>query len=835
MRWRASSVPRTSSRVPFAALALLLSAGAFAAGCQNAATVSETAPDAVKCQVSLTTPPSIDAAGGASKISVTTQPECAWDVTTSASWISGLSPTSGQGSGDVNFRVAANDGTAAREGEIAVNNNRIRVSQRAACRYEVTPPGQHVGLNGGGASVTVTTGGECAWTATTDVSWITLSPPASGTGTATVNFTVAPGSDERIGGVVIGGQRATVTQTGNPACTYAIAPSNQSVAATGGAGTPVSVTTQDGCRWTATSNASWITVATGASGIGNGSTTFAVAANAGPSRSGTLTIANSTFTVSQAAAGAPPCTFSIAPANHDAAGTAATGTITVTAGAGCAWTATSNASWITVTSGAEGNGNGAVGYSIAANSGAQRTGTLSVAGQTFTVTQAAAVASPCTLSIAPTTQDASAAASTGTIAVTAGSGCAWTAASNATWITVTSGATGNGNGVVGYSIAANAGAQRTGTLSVAGQTFTVTQAAAAAPPCTFSIAPTNQDAPATATSGTIAVTAGSGCAWTAASNASWITVSTGAGGNGNGTVGYNIAANSGAQRTGTLTVAGQTFTVTQAAAAPSCTYSVSPATFDFDASAAAGFVNVTTAAGCAWTATSNTPFVVIRQSSASGSGSAVVGFDIFSNVGADRMGTLTIAGQTVTVTQAAPIPPCTYSLSPSSATAPATASTGSFDVIVSPRQDCAWTAGNISQPWLTFTSPSPITGRGNATLTYTVAANPGPQRVGTLLVSGQTFTLTQAAGPCTYTISPTTVNMPATASSATVTVTTADGCAWTAMSQWPFITITSGASGSGSGVVAFSVTANGNVPRTGTMLVAGQTITVMQAAATLLP
>jgi hypothetical protein len=36
-------------------------------------------------------------------------------------------------------------------------------------------------------------------------------------------------------------------------------------------------------------------------------------------------------------------------------------------------------------------------------------------------------------------------------------------------------------------------------------------------------------------------------------------------------------------------------------------------------------------------------------------------------------------------------------------------------------------------------------------------------------------------------------------------------------------------------VVAFSVTANGNVPRTGTMLVAGQTITVMQAAATLLP
>jgi hypothetical protein len=55
------------------------------------------------------------------------------------------------------------------------------------------------------------------------------------------------------------------------------------------------------------------------------------------------------------------------------------------------------------------------------------------------------------------------------------------------------------------------------------------------------------------------------------------------------------------------------------------------------------------------------------------------------------------------------------------------------------------------------------------------------------------------------------------------------------MTTWPFITITAGATGSGSGVVAFSVTANGNVPRMGTILVAGQDITVTQAAATLAP
>ena len=61
--------------------------------------------------------------------------------------------------------------------------------------------------------------------------------------------------------------------------------------------------------------------------------------------------------------------------------------------------------------------------------------------------------------------------------VTAGTGCAWTAASSASWITVTSGASGSGNGSVGYSIAANTTiSSRAGIVTIAGQAFTVTQA-----------------------------------------------------------------------------------------------------------------------------------------------------------------------------------------------------------------------------------------------------------------------------------------------------------------------------------------------------------------------
>ena len=65
------------------------------------------------------------------------------------------------------------------------------------------------------------------------------------------------------------------------------------------------------------------------------------------------------------------------------------------------------------------------------------------------------VSNACTYSINPTSVTVAAAAGTGSVAVTAGSGCAWTAVSNDAWITVTGGASGTGNGTVSYSVAAN--------------------------------------------------------------------------------------------------------------------------------------------------------------------------------------------------------------------------------------------------------------------------------------------------------------------------------------------------------------------------------------------
>ncbi|WP_156033363.1 BACON domain-containing protein [Candidatus Magnetobacterium casense] len=84
------------------------------------------------------------------------------------------------------------------------------------------------------------------------------------------------------------------------------------------------------------------------------------------------------------------------------------------------------------------------------------------------------------------------------------------------------------------------------------------------PPCSYSITPTIKSFPATGGSDTISVIAGSSCAWTATSNAtSWLTVNTPSV-SGNGTVSYTVAANTATtSRTGTITIAGQTLTVTQ--------------------------------------------------------------------------------------------------------------------------------------------------------------------------------------------------------------------------------------------------------------------------------
>jgi len=81
-----------------------------------------------------------------------------------------------------------------------------------------------------------------------------------------------------------------------------------------------------------------------------------------------------------------------------------------------------------------------------------------------------------------TSQNFGANGGTNSVNVTAAAGCAWTAVSNsASVITITSGASGSGDGTVNYSVSSNVSVNgRNGTMTIAGQTFTVNQSGIAA-------------------------------------------------------------------------------------------------------------------------------------------------------------------------------------------------------------------------------------------------------------------------------------------------------------------------------------------------------------------
>ncbi len=89
-------------------------------------------------------------------------------------------------------------------------------------------------------------------------------------------------------------------------------------------------------------------------------------------------------------AGGSSCTYSISPSSASFTSSGGTGTITVTAASGCTWSASTGVSWATISSGTSGTGSGTVAYSVAANTGSSRTAAFSVAGQTFSISQAAA-------------------------------------------------------------------------------------------------------------------------------------------------------------------------------------------------------------------------------------------------------------------------------------------------------------------------------------------------------------------------------------------------------------------------------------------------------------
>jgi hypothetical protein len=464
------------SGVPSSGVVYEARVSAVGAGGSSASALSNQFSFSSPCSVSIaTSAQSMGAGAGSSGVAVAAGSGCPWTATSNAAWLTIASGASGAGNGTVSFSVTANTGTSTRTATLTIGGQTVMVTQLApGCTYTLAAIGRAVEATGSTGSVTLTAGSTCGWTATSDAPWLTITSSTTGFGNATVNYNVAANSAAaRTATLTIGGQAFTLNQAGAP-CAYVLSQTGTSVPAIGGTGT-VGLTAQSGCSWVATSNAAWLTIFSAGSGSGNGSVTFAAAANTGPQRTGGLTIGGRTFTVTQTAAG---CTYTLSPGSNTVTSAGGSYSVGVSTSTSCGWIATSGTPWLTVVGTTSGAGAGTVAYSVAPNSTAfSRSASLIVGGRAFLVSQSAGT---CTASLTATAVSIAYGGGSGTVGVT--TNCPWTVTTSASWIAVST-TFGTGNGSVVYKIAANGTAQaRTGTITLAGVPVTLTQAAAVALP-----------------------------------------------------------------------------------------------------------------------------------------------------------------------------------------------------------------------------------------------------------------------------------------------------------------------------------------------------------------
>ena len=166
-------------------------------------------------------------------------------------------------------------------------------------------------------------------------------------------------------------------------CTNAISPTSQLVDRDGGLYDVTISTTQSGCEWSTSENKSWISLSP-PSGSGSGTVRVTVLANPGVARKATITIAGQTHTINQEEA---RCTYSISPTSQlvDEDGGFYDVTVSATHN-GCDWSTSESVSWLSL-SPTSGSGSGTVRVIYLSNSGAARSATMTIAGETHGIIQ----------------------------------------------------------------------------------------------------------------------------------------------------------------------------------------------------------------------------------------------------------------------------------------------------------------------------------------------------------------------------------------------------------------------------------------------------------------
>ena len=278
-------------------------------------------------------------------------------------------------------------------------------------------------------------------------------------GNATAAFPATSGALQKVVG---GSTDAFIAKISEGTCNTSIHLDAATFGVNGGSLT-FAVSADPACNWVAVSSSNFAKVLSGASGIGNGSVTLNAPVNPAQPRSALFSIAGHTFTLSQSGTCFIPVVYTPRP---PLASGGAAGSFTVSPAPNCALDIRSSAPWLE----ARVSGLTAVDLMATPNTDlSPRSATVAVAGQNFTILQPGGYV--CSYSLPSAMLSFSSLGGLATAPVTTASGCDWMASSNDSWLKIL-GASPSG---VNFQVAPNSGPARTGTLTIAGQTFTVTQ------------------------------------------------------------------------------------------------------------------------------------------------------------------------------------------------------------------------------------------------------------------------------------------------------------------------------------------------------------------------
>ena len=197
-----------------------------------------------------------------------------WTVTDDASWLT-LGCANGTGNAYITMTMEANTTSSARTARITIRCG--SETQTLTFRQEKTDS-LSVSDSGSGNTRTITVTSNGSWTATENAAWLTLSK-TSGTGNASITVTLQPNTTSSA-------RTAPITFTcGSVTKTLSITQVKEDTlnVSTSGNGDTRTITVVSNGNWTATDNASWLTLSK-TSGSGNESITATLQPNTGTSR-----------------------------------------------------------------------------------------------------------------------------------------------------------------------------------------------------------------------------------------------------------------------------------------------------------------------------------------------------------------------------------------------------------------------------------------------------------------------------------------------------------------------------------------------------------------------